>query len=74
MERGSESLTQNERPKGEQPTYSSPVSSATPAIEGQAPAAGADETSRLRELQADIRDQDDLERDITRQVYYCHAP
>jgi DNA excision repair protein ERCC-6 len=27
-----------------------------------------DESSRLRELQADIRDQDDLERDIGRQV------
>lgn len=28
----------------------------------------ADEASRLKELQADIRDQDTLERDITRQV------
>lgn len=27
-----------------------------------------DEASRLRNLQADVRDQDDLERDITRQV------
>lgn len=27
-----------------------------------------DESSRLRELEADIRDQDDLERDIGRQV------
>ena len=27
-----------------------------------------DESSRLRELQADVRDQDDLERDIGRQV------
>lgn len=30
---------------------------------------GTDEASRLKELQADIRDQDTLERDITRQVY-----
>jgi DNA excision repair protein ERCC-6 len=29
----------------------------------------ADEASRLKELQADVRDQDALERDITRQVY-----
>lgn len=28
-----------------------------------------DEASRLRDLQADVRDQDDLERDITRQVW-----
>lgn len=27
-----------------------------------------DEASRLRGLQADVRNQDDLERDITRQV------
>lgn len=27
-----------------------------------------DETSRLRELHTDVRNQDDLERDITRQV------
>lgn len=27
-----------------------------------------DESSRLRELHADVRNQDDLERDITRQV------
>ncbi|PYH88258.1 DNA repair protein Rhp26/Rad26 [Aspergillus ellipticus CBS 707.79] len=35
---------------------------------GQAPSAGTDEASRLRELQADVRNQDDLERDITRQA------
>jgi DNA excision repair protein ERCC-6 len=28
----------------------------------------SEEASRLRDLQADVRDQDDLERDITRQV------
>jgi hypothetical protein len=28
-----------------------------------------EEASRLRDLQADVRDQDDLERDITRQVW-----
>lgn len=33
---------------------------------------GTDEASRLRELQADIRDQDDLERDISRQVHTLH--
>lgn len=27
-----------------------------------------EEANRLRDLQADVRDQDDLERDITRQV------
>ncbi|THC99223.1 hypothetical protein EYZ11_001311 [Aspergillus tanneri] len=32
------------------------------------PLVSADETSRLRELQADVRDQDDLERDISRQA------
>lgn len=30
--------------------------------------AAMDESTRLRELQADVRNQDDLERDITRQV------
>lgn len=32
-----------------------------------------DESSRLRDLQADIRDQDDLERDIGRQVDSNHS-
>jgi len=30
---------------------------------------GADEASRLRALATDVRDQDDLERDVGRQVY-----
>ncbi|KAF5855669.1 hypothetical protein ETB97_008819 [Aspergillus alliaceus] len=68
IERDSESLAQNDRPKDEQPMHSSPVSSTTPVIPDQVPTASADETSRLRELQADIRDQDDLERDISRQA------
>lgn len=34
----------------------------------QEPPAGGDEASRLEELQADVRNQDDLERDITRQA------
>ncbi|KAK1142268.1 DNA repair protein rhp26 [Aspergillus melleus] len=33
-----------------------------------APLSGVDEASRLRALQADVRDQDDLERDISRQA------
>lgn len=32
----------------------------------------SEESSRLRELEADIRDQDDLERDIGRQVHSSH--
>ncbi|KKK12890.1 hypothetical protein ARAM_005463 [Aspergillus rambellii] len=35
---------------------------------GKGPSEAPDEVSRLRELHADIRDQDDLERDITRQA------
>ncbi|KAF7595647.1 hypothetical protein BBP40_005395 [Aspergillus hancockii] len=68
MVRDTESLAQNERPKDEQLTHESPVSSATPKTEDPASTEGADEESRLRELQADIRDQNDLERDITRQA------
>lgn len=32
---------------------------------------GEDEESRLRALATDVRDQDDLERDVGRQVYQC---
>lgn len=46
---------------------SEPVELATREA-AQTTSAGTDETSRLRELQADIRDQDDLERYISRQV------
>lgn len=40
---------------------------AEPSADESIPAA-TDEASRLRELQADVRDQDDLERDISYQV------
>jgi DNA excision repair protein ERCC-6 len=43
------------------------ATSATPK-QREDPSAVTDEVSRLRELQADICDQDDLERDISRQV------
>lgn len=46
--------------------------SETSSAPNPAPSSGVDEASRLRELQADVRDQDDLERDITRQVYPSH--
>jgi hypothetical protein len=39
------------------------------ASPGATDAPVADEASRLQELNADVRNQDDLERDITRQVY-----
>lgn len=38
------------------------------ASTGANDAPAADEASRLHELNADVRNQDDLERDITRQV------
>ena len=68
MEGDSESLAQNEHSKDEQAMLSDAIPSTSPVISYQASATGADETSRLRELQADVRDQDDLERDISRQV------
>lgn len=43
------------------------ATSATPK-QREDPSGVTDEVSRLRELHADIRDQDDLERDISRQV------
>ena len=43
-----------------------PAGIETPAIKDES--ADMDETSRLRELHTDVRNQDDLERDITRQV------
>lgn len=40
-----------------------------PVEPGEIPQESAmDESSRLRELQADVRNQDDLEKDITREV------
>jgi len=46
------------------------VPSETPGLkeETSPEQADMDEASRLRELHADVRNQDDLERDITRQV------
>lgn len=52
----------DEGPDG-RPVESDPV--ATPP---NPPGAAMDEASRLEELQADVRNQDDLERDITRQA------
>lgn len=68
MERGPDSLAQNEHIKDKQAMLSDAVSSTIPVHSDQASAISTDETSRLRELQADVRDQDDLERDISRQV------
>ncbi|OOF91339.1 hypothetical protein ASPCADRAFT_154998 [Aspergillus carbonarius ITEM 5010] len=52
--------------KGPQTSASdTPEATATPK---QGLLANTDEASRLRELQADVRDQDDLERDISRQA------
>lgn len=45
---------------------SPPADESTSAQSSSGP---ADEATRLKELQADIRDQDALERDITRQVF-----
>ncbi len=50
----------------ETPDASPPVGEPAPNLDTSG---GTDEASRLKELQADIRDQDTLERDITRQVY-----
>ncbi|OAL72109.1 DNA repair protein Rhp26/Rad26 [Trichophyton violaceum] len=47
---------------------SSETATDAPAESSQQDVQGTDESSRLRALDADIRDQDDLERDITRQA------
>lgn len=44
-------------------------SEAAEATANESIPAATDEASRLRELHTDIRDQDDLERDISYQVY-----
>lgn len=46
--------------------------SETPGLKEETPPeqVDMDEASRLKELHADVRNQDDLERDITRQVGY----
>lgn len=55
--------------EGHSPTPDSTEAAALPDKAGSKSAVeGTDETSRLRELQAHVRDQDDLERDIGRQV------
>lgn len=50
---------------GEAPSETSGLKEGTPPEQ-----ADMDEASRLKELHADVRNQDDLERDITRQVWY----
>lgn len=59
-----------ETPLNTIPQDDGPVSSETPELKEEIPPeqADMDEASRLRELHADVRNQDDLERDITRQV------
>ncbi|EGE09461.1 DNA repair and recombination protein RAD26 [Trichophyton equinum CBS 127.97] len=56
-------LDQDKRQDG-----SSETATDAPAEPSQQDIQGTDESSRLRALDADIRDQDDLERDITRQA------
>lgn len=56
-------LDQDKRQDG-----SSGTATDAPTEPSQQDVQGTDESSRLRALNADIRDQDDLERDITRQV------
>ncbi|KAL5340886.1 SNF2 family N-terminal domain-containing protein [Aspergillus crustosus] len=57
---------------GDEQQKLSPALSTPPDVEGEMPKpdgpAPTDEASRLKELQADVRDQDALERDITRQA------
>lgn len=60
-------ISSENRQQTEQLDTEHPVEIRTTASPGGLPQ-GTDEASRLRELQADVRDQDDLERDITRQV------
>lgn len=60
-----------ETPQRTEGLYSSDtaeVATAPDSKQQEDPSAVTDEVTRLRELQADIRDQDDLERDISRQV------
>lgn len=57
-----------QRTEGLNPSNTAEMATAPDSKQQEDPSAVTDEVSRLRELQADIRDQDDLERDISRQV------
>lgn len=63
-----EEIKKEEQPE-QQATSASDLPKSGAAL-NQGHSANADEASRLRELQADVRDQDDLERDISRQVHF----
>ena len=54
--------------QGKKESNNSPPADMTHLEDKPTALTGSDEASRLRELQADIRDQDDLEKDISRQV------
>ncbi|GFF36190.1 DNA repair protein rhp26 [Aspergillus lentulus] len=57
-----------QRTEGLNPSNTAEMATAPDSKQQEDPSAVTDEVSRLRELQADIRDQDDLERDISRQA------
>jgi DNA excision repair protein ERCC-6 len=57
-----------QRAEGLDASNTAEVATVVTSKQQEDPSAVTDEISRLRELQADIRDQDDLERDISRQV------
>ncbi len=59
------SVTVNERPTD---SSSKGLAATSEESTGHGDARGQDEASRLRSLATDVRDQDDLERDIGRQV------
>lgn len=63
-----EDMKKEEEPEQQAISTSDPPESEASLNQGHS--ANADEASRLRELQADVRDQDDLERDISRQVRF----
>ena len=63
-----EEIKKEEQPEQQATSASDPPESEAALNQGHS--AIADEASRLRELQADVRDQDDLERDISRQVHF----
>ena len=55
-----------QEPSEAQPEDGQSGTAETPQVQSTA----TDEATRLEELQADVRNQDDLERDITRQVIW----
>jgi hypothetical protein len=62
------SPTSTNRPPEDQGLNPSDRLEQSDSTDNQGPAREMDESSRLRKLQAHVRDQDDLERDIGRQV------